>query len=100
MSFLRRRMITAVNGQLNHHHRDTVRKIFGHPTTANLEWREVLSLLEAVGTVHEEHNGKFKVTLGSEIETIERPRGKDVDKQMVVDLRRMLTGAGLSPEGG
>jgi hypothetical protein len=99
MSFLNRRMITAVNGQLNHHHRDTVRKIFSHPTTANLEWREVLSLLEAVGTVHEEHNGKFKVSLGSEIEIIERPRGKDVDMQMVVDLRRLLTGAGLSPDG-
>jgi hypothetical protein len=99
MSFLRRRMITAVNGQLNHHHRDTVRKIFSHPTTANLEWREVLSLLEAVGTVQEEHNGRFKVTLGPEIEVIERPRGKDVDEQMIVDLRRMLTGAGLSPEG-
>lgn len=92
-------MITAVNPQLNHHHRDTVRKIFSHPTTANLEWREVRSLLEAVGTVYEEHNGKFKVTLGPETEVIERPRGKDVDKQMVADLRRMLTGAGISPEG-
>lgn len=92
-------MITAVNPQLNHHHRDTVRRIFSHPTTANLEWREVLSLLEAVGTVHEEHNGKFKVNLGPETEVIERPRGKDVDKQMIADLRRMLTGAGISPEG-
>lgn len=88
-----------MNGQLNHHHRDAVQKIFSHPTTANLEWREVLSLLEAVGTVHEEHNGKFKVILGSEIEIIERPRGKDVDRQIVVDLRRMLTGAGLSRQG-
>ena len=51
-----------------------------------------------------EHNGKFKVTLGSEIEVIERPRGKDVDTQMIVDLRRMLTGPGFrrrahSPQG-
>jgi hypothetical protein len=91
-------VITAVSGQLNEHHRDTVRKIFGHPTTANLEWREVLSLLEAVGTVYEEHNGRFKVSLGPETEVMDRPKGKDVDKQMVVDLRRMLTRAGLSPQ--
>ncbi len=83
-------------GELNNHHRDTLRKIFTHPTSANLEWRQVISLLEAVGTVQEEHNGKFKVTLGPETEVIARPRDKDVDKQMIVDLRRMLAGAGFS----
>jgi hypothetical protein len=87
-------------GNLNNHHRDTLRKIFTHPTSANIEWRQVLSLLEAVGTVEEEHNGKFKVALGPESEILERPRAKDIDKQMVVDLRRMLTEAGLSPDGG
>ena len=46
----------------------------------------------------EEHNGKGKVTLGPGTEVIPRPRGKDVDQQMVIDLRRMLMGAGLSPD--
>jgi hypothetical protein len=85
-----------VAGELNNHHRDTLRKIFTHPASGNLEWRQVISLLESVGTVQEEHNGKFKVTLGPETEVIERPRGKDIDKQMIVDLRRMLAGAGFS----
>jgi hypothetical protein len=89
----------ALAAELNHHHRDTLAKIFTHPTSANLEWRQVLSLLEAVGDVQEEHNGKFKVKLGPEVEVISRPRGKDVDIQMVVDLRRMLTGAGISADG-
>src|ERR1700683_2157876 len=88
-----------MNGDLNNHHRDTLRKIFSHPTSGNLEWRQVLSLLEAVGDAHEEHNGKVKVTLGPETEVVVHPRGKDVDKQMVVDLRRMLAGAGFSPDG-
>jgi len=88
-----------VSDALNNHHRDTLQKILDHPVSGNVEWRQVLSLLEAVGTVEEEHNGKFKVTLGAETETIARPRGKDIDRQMVVDLRRMLTGAGLSPDG-
>jgi hypothetical protein len=84
---------------LNNHHRETLRKIFSHPTSGNLEWRQVLSLLESVGTAHEEHNGKVKVTLGPETEVVVHPRGKDVDKQMVVDLRRMLAEAGYSPDG-
>jgi hypothetical protein len=84
---------------LNNHHRDTLKKILDHPASGNVEWRQVLSLLEAIGTVEEEHNGKFKVTLGTETEMLGRPHGKDVDRQMIVDLRRMLTGAGFSPDG-
>ena len=89
-----------MKGELNNHHRDTLLKIFSHPASGNLEWRQVLSLLEAVGSVEEEHNGKVKVTLGPETEVFRRPRGKDVDTQMVVDLRRMLAGAGFSANGG
>ena len=82
------------------HHRDTVRRIFSHPTSGNIEWHDVLSLLESVGTTTEERNGKFRVTLGSETEVLEAPRGKDVDEQMIVDLRRMLRKAGFSPDDG
>jgi hypothetical protein len=82
---------------LNHHHRDTLERIFSHPSSGNIEWRQVLSLLEAVATTTEELNGKFRVTLGGETEVLQPPGGKDVDRQMVVDLRRMLTKAGLAP---
>jgi hypothetical protein len=57
----------------------------------------VLSLLEAVGTTTVEHNGKVKVALGPELEVLQPPHGKDIDAQMVEDLRRMLTNAGLEP---
>ena len=88
-----------MDAALNNHHRDTLRKIFSHPASGNLEWRQVISLLEAVGDVEEGHNGRFKVRLGPEVEVMNRPRGKDVDTQMVVDLRRMLSGAGVTPDG-
>ena len=75
-------------------HRATLEKILRHPASGNIEWREVKSLLEAVGGTTEEHNGKLKVTLGGETEVLERPRGKDIDVQMIVDLRRMFRRAG------
>jgi hypothetical protein len=87
----------VMSGDLNNRHRDTLKKILGHPASGNIEWRQVLSLLQAVGTVHEEHNGTFIVSLGPETEVLTRPTGKDIDQQMVVDLRRMLTSAGLDP---
>jgi hypothetical protein len=79
---------------LNNHHRETVRKILDHPASGNIEWRQVLSLLEAIGEAVEEHNGNFKVTVGSEAEVLHAPRGKDIDEQMVIDLRRLLVQAG------
>jgi hypothetical protein len=39
-------------------HRDTIEKIFSHSSSGNIEWRQVLSLLNVVGTTTEEHNGK------------------------------------------
>jgi hypothetical protein len=83
---------------LNNHHRETLRKIFAHPSSGNVDWHQVLSLLEAVGTVVDEPNGKVRVTVGPESETLTRPRHKDVDEELLVRLRRMLTGAGLRPE--
>ena len=82
---------------LSNNHRDTIEKIFSHPSSGNVEWRQVRSLLEAAGTATEEHNGKLKVTLGGETEVLQPPAGKDIDQQMIVDLRRMLAGAGIAP---
>jgi hypothetical protein len=84
---------------LDNHHRDTVAKIFQHPASHNIEWRAVLSLLEVVGTVEQRHDGKVTVTVGTETETLQRPRDKDIDTQALVDLRRMLSNAGYSPSG-
>ncbi|MCU1482463.1 MAG: hypothetical protein JWQ19_3249 [Subtercola sp.] len=83
---------------MSNNHYETLSQIFQHPTSHNIEWRAVLSLLEELGTAEEKHDGKFHVTLGDETETFDRPRDKDIDVQMVVDLRRMLSGAGYGPE--
>jgi hypothetical protein len=80
-------------------HRNTVNQIFVTPTSGNVEWRHVLSLLEAVGTVEQEHDGKYKVSVGPETEVLHRPHDKDVSEQTIVDLRRLLTQAGLAPDG-
>jgi len=83
---------------LNNHHTDTLTAIFDHPASGNIRWADVVSLLGAVGVVEERHDGKFKVTVGAETEVLTRPRGKDIDKGMIEDLRRMLRGAGYQPQ--
>jgi hypothetical protein len=88
---------SPASDHLDSRHRDTLRQIFEHPTSHNIEWHAVTSLLEAVGTVTVRHDGKVAVRMGSELEFLEPPSGKDVDDQMVVDLRRMLSNAGYRP---
>jgi len=84
--------------RLDAHHRRTVEKLFAHPTSHNIQWHDVLSLLQAVADVEETHVGRFRVTLGDETQTFDEPRGHDIGTQQVVDLRRMLKGAGYGPE--
>jgi len=90
----------AETPKLDTHHRATVERIFGHPTSHNIEWHDVLSLLGQVGSVIEERDGVYKVTIGSETETFRAPRSGDIDDQQVVDLRRMLRGAGITATEG
>jgi ribosomal protein L12E/L44/L45/RPP1/RPP2 len=78
-------------------HRDTLERIFRHPASGNIEWRQVTSLLEAVGATTEEDAGDLTVTLAGETEVLRRPHGKDIDEQMIVDLRRMFARAGFAP---
>ena len=84
---------------LDNRHRNTLRQIFAHPVSHNVEWHAVTSLLEAVGTVEVRHDGKVDVRVGSERTFLDPPPGKDVDAQMVLDLRTMLSEAGYGPGG-
>ena len=86
-----------MSGTLDNHHRKTLEKLFEHPPSRNVEWRELESLLGAVGTVTREHNGKLRVSVGPETEVFHPPHGKDVDVQTIVDARRMLENAGYAP---
>lgn len=79
---------------LNNHQRDTLLLVFEHPTSHNIEWHTVLSLLEAVGSVEQRPDGKYLVHIGTETEVLTPPKDKDIDVQQVVDLRRMLATAG------
>ncbi len=85
---------------LNNHHRDTLTALFAHPTSHNIRWVDAVSLLEAVGSVEEKHDGRFRVEVGGQAEVFDRSHGKDITMEQIADLRRMLTAAGLGPAEG
>lgn len=86
-------------GHLNGHHRKTLASIFRHPLSHNVEWHDVLSLLDHIGTTTEKHGGGLEVEIGSDRCTLNRSRGKDVEGDELRRLRTFLTQVGISPAG-
>jgi hypothetical protein len=84
--------------KLKSHHLVTAEKILNHPTSHNIEWHDAAALIVEIGSITEEANGRYTVTIGDETQIFDRPRGKDLDVQQIVDLRKMLTATGITLE--
>jgi hypothetical protein len=80
----------GLNDNLDNEQRKTLEQVVDHRSGANIDWRRVRALLEALGTVTEEPNGKVRVTVGGLSDVFQPPREKDVDEELLSDLRRVL----------
>ena len=85
--------------ELHGAHLRTLQALFRHPAAHNLQWRDVLALMEAIGAVHRRDNGEFALDLGAEHYVMRQPHGKDLSSSEVADLRHFLQHAGWSAEG-
>jgi hypothetical protein len=82
--------------KLDHHHRLTVQKIFGHPLNHNIQWHDVCSLLARFGEVHETHRGNWAVTVGGETISFGSTRSRDLTEDQVVKVRNFLRMLGMN----
>ena len=79
-------------------HRRTLEALFRHPAAHNLEWMDVVALIEKIGAVHQKADNKFAFDVGREHHLMHKPHAKDLTSSEVVDLRHFLQRAGWSPE--
>ena len=84
---------------LNEHHARVLREIFAHPVARNLEWPDVLGLLEHLGSVQQRHDGKYQIQIGTAQTIVERPHHKDVELTELLRLRTFLKQAGVEENG-
>lgn len=80
-------------------HLRTFEALFRHPPAHNLEWMDVLALIDKIGAVHEKGGNKFAFDVGGAHLLMHKPHTKDLTSSEVVDLRHFLQRAGWSPEG-
>lgn len=78
-------------------HTRTLDQLFQHPLSHNIEWKDVVRLLEAVGQVDEEHNGKLRVALNKETIVLRRPHNDVLDVEQLVEIKHFLERAGVTP---
>ncbi|MCJ2046845.1 hypothetical protein MKK58_20220 [Methylobacterium sp. J-078] len=86
-----------INAQIHGHDRTLLGRIFHHPTSNNLEWREVVAFVGRIGSAEEKRDDKWGFTLAGRTATFLRPRDKDMDPREVERLRHLMQDAGLSP---
>jgi hypothetical protein len=79
------------------HDRALLGRIFHHPASNNLEWREVVAFIGRIGSTEEKRDDKWGFTLAGRTATFLRPRDKDMDPREVERLRHLMQDAGLSP---
>lgn len=84
--------------KLDHHHRITALKIFGHPLNHNIQWHDVCSLLERFGDVHETHRGNWAVSVNGETISFGPARNRDLSEDQVMRVRHFLTSFGFTAE--
>ncbi|TXM69707.1 hypothetical protein FV226_18110 [Methylobacterium sp. WL12] len=86
-----------INALIHGHDRTLLGRIFHHPASNNLEWREVVAFVGRIGSTEEKRDDKWGFTVAGRTATFLRPRDKDMDPREVERLRHLMQDAGLSP---
>lgn len=83
---------------LSKHRRQTLAALYRHPLPHNLDWKDVIHLFEALGTVDHKSHNQVAFSIGDGHHTVHKPHGKDLMADDVMALRHLLTGAGWAPD--
>ena len=83
---------------MSHKHKRMLKSIFTEPTSGNVHWREVESLLRHLGAeIQSTHGARFTVQLNEVDGQLHRPHhGGALSKYDVRHLREFLARAGVS----
>jgi len=85
---------------LSRRHRETLGRIFEEPRRSDVEWRQVMALLGALGAeVSEGRGSRVRIVLNGVRAVFHRPHPrKEMDKGSLGSMERFLTSAGIEPE--
>jgi hypothetical protein len=83
---------------MSHKHRNVLQAIYHEPINANIQWREVESLLNHLGAeVEPSHGARFRIVLNRREFFLHHPHhSNEFSKQEIKHLREFLASAGVT----
>jgi hypothetical protein len=75
----------------------TLDAIFRHPVARNLAWSDALHLIQGLGSVREEPNGRLLFAINEHREVFRQPHDKELAAEEIAHLRKFLEAAGARP---
>jgi hypothetical protein len=75
----------------------TLEAIFRHPVARNLAWSDALHLIEGLGAVRQEPNGRLVFAINEHRDVFHQPHDKELTADEIARLRKFLEGAGVRP---
>ena len=89
--------MSALEVSVRRRHKETLRQIFKVPTVSSLKWKDVESLILAMGGEIKEGSGsRIRFLLNGSIARFHRPHpSPDTDKGAIVSLREWLESIGV-----
>ena len=78
-------------------HQRTLGMLFQHPMAHSIEWKDIVTLLESLGTTTQGGHDTLHATVNNVTVVLHRPKHKDVPQEQVMQLRHFLRQAGIEP---
>lgn len=85
---------------MRHKHKHTLEHIFAHPINANIDWKQIVHLFEALeADLEETKHGRLKVKLNGQENSFAIPHGHSLEsKDEIMAIRHFLEAAEVTPE--
>ena len=84
--------------KMDHHNRTTAERIYRHPTSHNIQWHDVKTLLESLGECRENKHDSFEVKAGDILGFIHGPLTRELTIDQVVQTRHLLRDLGVTED--
>ena len=80
-------------------HQRILEAVFAHPTSANIDWKDIESLLRSLGAeITEREGSRVAIFLFQEVRVFHRPHpSPKTDKGAVVSVKKWLEQHGVKP---
>ena len=83
---------------MNHKHRAVLEAIFAHPTSGNIDFKEIVHVLESLGAeVVNKSGNRIGVTLNGHSVALTHAH-HDLPKEEVMQIKKFLVSCGITPD--